>query len=69
MINFNQYKIIIPLKTKKEVTVFSFNTKLERDKFLLGPAGEDVISLMDIELVYDNNYNLVESNTSTHKLK
>lgn len=69
MIKLNQYQIVFGFKTEGKAVPITYGTKEDRDKTLLSVAAEDIISLIDIELTYDNDYKLLESSTSVLPLK
>lgn len=69
MIKLHQYQIIFGFVTEKKALPVTFYSRLERDEYLNIWGGEDVISLVDIELTYDKDYKLVTSETSVHPLK
>lgn len=69
IVKLNQYQIVFGHATEKKATPLTFNTKAERDEFLMGCEWDNTISLVDIELKYNDVYELIQSDISVHPLK
>lgn len=68
MIKHNQYQILVGLKTKRMIVPVTFDTRAKRDAHLLETEWSGAVSLVDIEISYNDKYEIVEINTSVHPL-
>ena len=68
MVTSNQYQIIFGYRTEKKAQQLSFDSKAERDEHLIRTGGDMAIAAVDIELSFDDDYNLTVNNTTVFPL-
>ena len=68
MTNHNQYQIVYGYKRLGKTAQLTFSSKAERDEMLIETEGDMAIALVDIELEFDENYQLTVNNTTVYSL-
>ena len=68
MIEHNSYQVVYGYKSLGKTARLTFETKVERDEMLIKTEGDMAIALVDIELEFDDNYNMVSNNTTVFRL-